>query len=49
MPRLLGILPGRVTYVIDPQGVVRDVIHSSFSVGAHVQGSLRTAETLRKS
>ncbi len=49
VPRLLGILPGRVTYVIDPQGVVRDVIHSSFSVRAHVQGSLRIAENLRRS
>ena len=48
VPRLLGILPGRVTYVIDPQGIVRDVIHSTFSVGAHVQGSLRTAENLRR-
>lgn len=48
VPRLLGILPGRVTYVIDPQGVVREVIQSAFSVGAHVQGSLRAAESLRR-
>lgn len=48
VPRLLGILPGRVTYVIDPHGVVRDVIQSAFSVGAHVQGALRTVETLRQ-
>lgn len=47
VPRLLGILPGRVTYVIDPQGIVREVIQSSFSVGAHVQGALRRVEALR--
>jgi peroxiredoxin Q/BCP len=49
VPRLLGVLPGRVTYVIDPQGIVRDVIQSSFSVGAHVQGALRTVEGLKRS
>jgi thioredoxin-dependent peroxiredoxin len=48
VPRTLGILPGRVTYVIDPKGVVRDVIHRSFSVGSHVQGALRTVENLRR-
>jgi thioredoxin-dependent peroxiredoxin len=49
VPKLLGILPGRVTYVIDAQGIVSQVIQSAFSVGAHVQGSLRSVQALRKS
>lgn len=47
VPRVLGLLPGRVTYVIDPEGIVRHVIQSAFSVGAHVQGSLRRVEILK--
>ncbi len=30
VPKTLGILPGRVTYVIDKQGIVRHVFSASF-------------------
>jgi len=33
--RTLGVLPGRVTYVIDPEGVVRKVFSSQFRATAH--------------
>jgi peroxiredoxin Q/BCP len=36
----LGILPGRVTYVIDPGGVVRHVFSSQMGVQRHVQEAL---------
>ncbi len=37
VPRsLLGLVPGRVTYVIDPGGVVREVFNSQLRVGEHV-------------
>jgi len=36
----LGILPGRVTYVIDGQGVVRHVFSSQTGVQRHVQEAL---------
>jgi peroxiredoxin Q/BCP len=31
----MGILPGRVTFVIDPDGVVRKVFSSQFKATAH--------------
>lgn len=33
--KTLGILPGRVTFVIDPDGVVRKVFSSQFRATAH--------------
>lgn len=41
VPRsLLGLMPGRVTYVIDPSGVVRRVINAPLRVSRHVRGAL---------
>lgn len=39
--RTLGVIPGRVTYVIDREGIIRDVISSQFRPGKHVEESLR--------
>jgi peroxiredoxin Q/BCP len=36
----LGILPGRVTFVIDPAGVVRHQFASQLRVGSHVERAL---------
>ncbi len=48
VPRaMLGLLPGRVTYVIDPAGVVRNVINDSFRATRHVKESLGFVKTLR--
>lgn len=38
--KTMGILPGRVTYVIDPEGVVREVFSSQFRVKQHTQRAL---------
>lgn len=40
VPRTLWVLPGRVTYVIDPEGVVRLVFNSQLRVAAHVAEAL---------
>jgi len=44
---LLGLMPGRITYVIDKQGVVRNVF-SSLSPDGHVPEALKTLEELGK-
>lgn len=44
VPRTLGLLPGRVTYVIDRDGIVRLVFNSAFSSTGHVR---RALEALR--
>jgi thioredoxin-dependent peroxiredoxin len=40
VPKTLGILPGRVTYVIDKQGVVRLIFNSQLSAADHVSEAL---------
>ena len=45
--RQLGVLPGRVTYVIDRHGVVRHVFASASNIGGHVNGALEVVEKLR--
>ena len=40
VPRTLGLLPGRVTYVIDREGIVRLVFNSAFSSSGHVRRAL---------
>jgi thioredoxin-dependent peroxiredoxin len=41
-----GLLPGRVTFVIDREGVVRQVFHSQFSGKKHVLEALQTIRDL---
>lgn len=36
VPATLGLLPGRVTYVIDKDGVIRSAYNSQFSMSAHI-------------
>jgi peroxiredoxin Q/BCP len=40
VPRTFGLLPGRVTYVIDPEGTVRHVFNSQLKVHKHVDEAL---------
>ncbi len=41
-----GLLPGRVTFVIDHEGVVRHVFSSLGRIGSHVGGALTIVKTL---
>jgi thioredoxin-dependent peroxiredoxin len=45
VPRTLGLIPGRVTYVIDAGGVVRHVFNSQLNPTKHVREAL---EVLKK-
>ncbi len=40
VPKGFGLLPGRTTFVIDRQGVVRHVFDSQLRIGRHVQDAL---------
>jgi len=42
----LGLIPGRVTFVIDKGGVVRDVFSSQLNPKKHVSEALRAVESL---
>ncbi|OUL20452.1 peroxiredoxin [Nostoc sp. 106C] len=41
-----GLLPGRVTYVIDQQGVVQYIFDSMFKFEAHVEEALKKLQQL---
>jgi peroxiredoxin Q/BCP len=40
VPTTMGIIPGRVTYIIDKKGVVRHIFNSQYQPEKHVQEAL---------
>lgn len=46
VPSTLFILPGRVTYVIDKEGIVRHIFNSMLDFKAHVEEALKTIKNL---
>lgn len=46
IPATLGLLPGRVTFVIDRDGVVRHVFNSQLQATRHVEEALQTLKQL---
>ncbi len=46
VPSTMGILPGRVTFVIDPEGIVQLRFSSRFSADQHVAEALATVQKL---
>jgi thioredoxin-dependent peroxiredoxin len=47
VPAVLGVLPGRVTYVIDRAGTVRHVFNSMTNIGQHVSDALDVVRRLQ--
>jgi thioredoxin-dependent peroxiredoxin len=47
VPALLGLIPGRVTYVIDREGEVRHVFNSMTNIGQHVGDALEVVRRLQ--
>ena len=46
VPKSLGLLPGRVTFVIDKRGVVRHVFNSQLSPTKHVDEAIAVLKSL---
>jgi thioredoxin-dependent peroxiredoxin len=46
VPTAMGLIPGRVTYVIDKQGTVRLVFNSMTNIGRHISDALETLRAL---
>jgi peroxiredoxin Q/BCP len=44
----MGIVPGRVTYIIDKKGVVRHVFSSQTQAEKHVEEAIKTLKELEK-
>jgi len=47
VPAVLGVLPGRVTYVIDRTGTVQHVFNSMTNIGRHIDEALTVVKKLR--
>jgi peroxiredoxin Q/BCP len=47
VPAVLGLLPGRVTYVIDRSGTVRHVFNSMTNIDGHVSEALEVVRQLQ--
>ena len=48
VPSAFGLLPGRVTYVIDRRGVVRHVFSSQMNPAKHVEEAVKVLRTIRE-
>ncbi|MCW4000673.1 MAG: peroxiredoxin [Candidatus Bathyarchaeota archaeon] len=48
VPKSMGILPGRVTYIIDKKGIVRHIFSSQTQAQRHVEEAKRTLEEIEK-
>jgi peroxiredoxin Q/BCP len=48
VPSTMGIIPGRVTYIIDKKGVVRHVFSSQFQPEQHIEEALKILKELQK-
>ena len=47
MPAAFGLLPGRVTYVIDRTGTVRHIFNSMTNIDKHVSEALEVVRQLQ--
>jgi peroxiredoxin Q/BCP len=48
VPSTLGIIPGRVTYIIDKKGVVRHIFSSQSQAEKHVEEAIKALKELEK-
>jgi peroxiredoxin Q/BCP len=48
VPSTMGIIPGRVTYIIDKKGVVRSIFSSQTQATKHVQEATDTLKQLEQ-
>ncbi len=46
VPNTFGLLPGRVTYILDKQGIVRNIFSSQFTPEKHISEALKTIQGL---
>lgn len=44
---LLGLLPGRVTYIIDKEGLIKYIFNSQMRIDKHISESLRIINELK--
>lgn len=48
VPKTAGFIPGRLTYVIDINGIIRLIFNSQFEAKKHVDEALKVLATLKQ-
>jgi peroxiredoxin Q/BCP len=48
VPATMGVIPGRVTFIIDKKGIVRHVFSSQFQPEKHIEEALKVLKELEK-
>ena len=48
VPKTLGLYPGRVTYIIDKQGIIRHIFDSQLNPQQHIDEALKILKTMNK-
>jgi peroxiredoxin Q/BCP len=48
VPTSLGLLPGRVTYIIDKKGIVRHIFNSQLQIQKHIDEAKQVLQQLAK-
>jgi peroxiredoxin Q/BCP len=48
VPKTFGLLPGRTTYIIDKNGVIRHVFSSQFRAKRHVNEAIRIVQEIHR-
>jgi len=43
-----GIIPGRVTYIIDKEGIIRHIFSSQFNPKKHIDEALQVLDEMNK-
>ena len=46
VPSTFGLLPGRVTYIIDKQGIIRHIFSSQFAPQQHIAEAIRVLQEI---
>lgn len=46
VPKTMGFLPGRVTYIIDKQGIVRHIFNSQLNFKGHIEEALNVLKSI---
>ncbi len=47
VPKTLGLIPGRVTYLIDRNGIVRNIVSAQLRPLSHISETLKALEEIR--
>ena len=46
LPSLLGLLPGRVTFIVDKEGIIKHTFRADFNAEQHIKEALKVVQSL---